>query len=713
MAPAPASEAEEPSEEAPSGEPPEVSRGDAWLRTRVAEIKSARVEARKQEQREAQKRRDAEKKAEAERKAKAEAEAAEAAAEAALRARVHDGVRRILEDKKESAKHKNAGHFQGVARPVFVSYAPDAGAEERLFIYRFVRELKRRCGPDGAKVCFDWESGLGPWAGPAFLARRHELLAAAKVVLCVTSPAYFKSEACKLELEACRHRVVHNAMPPECLGDVFRATSCKVVQVPYRAAAEVQSEDVLAVCDALRLSTKRPAHESALEAAEEVQALLASTGAVCQYDVDAALESGMVWTEADVKTWVRAQSDSKANGSLRGNPLPIARWNRFDLQAWVESNGAAMMRHCATLYEVHAIDGFVLPYLTEAMARDLGVEAEGALAALLAFIQRRNQMDRHDVEEHDSLLQRLSDSELTAYLTEVFRGADKDDSGTLDNMEFKALLREANLGLTSKDINVIMEDVDLNNDGEISFNEFVPTMVLLLRGYEAKRAAHSADESVSTTLSEVAENLVCRGRSRAEIGNALREVFRAFDRDNSGALDKKEFHAALQQLSKTGTGQNPKGLTRREIRALMNAADFNKDGVIQYEEFVPTALVCLVEQLKTRMTLSQANHGIEWLKDVIGESFQARIAEKVAEAEYKARYDNSIRVSDARLFRKSDVKVALHTISEEVLGCVVAGGDGAVGGSEMGAHSRSATRPLPKTKAFGIPDLHPHDGMQA
>ena len=44
----------------------------------------------------------------------------------------------------------------------------------------------------------------------------------------------------------------------------------------------------------------------------------------------------------------------------------------------------------------------------------------------------------------------------------------------LSRTEFKNCLKAAKLGLTRKDINLIMSTVDANKDGSISYEEFVP-----------------------------------------------------------------------------------------------------------------------------------------------------------------------------------------------------------------------------------------------
>lgn len=58
--------------------------------------------------------------------------------------------------------------------------------------------------------------------------------------------------------------------------------------------------------------------------------------------------------------------------------------------------------------------------------------------------------------------------------TDIFRKFDADDSGAIDNHEFEALHRELlSAGVTNKDKETFIRDIDRNRDGKLSFNEYV------------------------------------------------------------------------------------------------------------------------------------------------------------------------------------------------------------------------------------------------
>jgi Ca2+-binding EF-hand superfamily protein len=59
----------------------------------------------------------------------------------------------------------------------------------------------------------------------------------------------------------------------------------------------------------------------------------------------------------------------------------------------------------------------------------------------------------------------------------------------------------------------------------------------------------------------------------------LTEMFKAFDKDGNGYIDKEE-------LKNTMTNDLGIPLTEKETTEMINEADVNKDGKIDYNEFV-------------------------------------------------------------------------------------------------------------------------------
>eukprot|EP00854_Cymbomonas_tetramitiformis_P018963 gene18963-22664_t len=135
-------------------------------------------------------------------------------------------------------------------------------------------------------------------------------------------------------------------------------------------------------------------------------------------------------------------------------------------------------------------------------------------------------------------------------ISNIFSEADKDGNGKLDRMEFKACLRSAELGLTRKEINVILSNVDLDSDGCISYNEFIPCCFdLLVERFKedllASNSLNSADGIVQMLLKAFAEK----------------------DEVNEGKLPLKEVKHTLQELAAESFG-----LSRMQLVVIMAEA---------------------------------------------------------------------------------------------------------------------------------------------
>ena len=63
----------------------------------------------------------------------------------------------------------------------------------------------------------------------------------------------------------------------------------------------------------------------------------------------------------------------------------------------------------------------------------------------------------------------------------------------------------------------------------------------------------------------------------------LNELFKAFDKDNDGQIDYKEFEQGLMRL-------NSKGIKKEEIQSYFNEIDADKNGKIDYTEFIAATL---------------------------------------------------------------------------------------------------------------------------
>ena len=65
-------------------------------------------------------------------------------------------------------------------------------------------------------------------------------------------------------------------------------------------------------------------------------------------------------------------------------------------------------------------------------------------------------------------------------LKKMFVAADVNGSGSLDRAEFFAVFQSLNFGLTKKEIKSLMVQIDKNEDGTISYDDFAPVALNII-----------------------------------------------------------------------------------------------------------------------------------------------------------------------------------------------------------------------------------------
>ncbi|GMH87897.1 hypothetical protein TL16_g10997 [Triparma laevis f. inornata] len=173
--------------------------------------------------------------------------------------------------------------------------------------------------------------------------------------------------------------------------------------------------------------------------------------------------------------------------------------------------------------------------------------------------KENQELDKMDAVEDakDFLLHGMPRETLEEMLKSAFIKADKDKSGYLDRKEFKQCLKASGLGFTKKEINVMMSEVDLDGDGKITYDEFVPLCFSMLADMMA--------DKMKTMTSETEE----------EIKGTLEEVFlEAFVGDS--VVNKSEATALLRDADL--------GLTRVQIAAVMSEVKIDKKDCLDYHE---------------------------------------------------------------------------------------------------------------------------------
>lgn len=97
------------------------------------------------------------------------------------------------------------------------------------------------------------------------------------------------------------------------------------------------------------------------------------------------------------------------------------------------------------------------------------------------------------------------DLDLEAKLIQMFKDADADNSGGLDNAEFKRLLANSGGHFNPQDVEHIMNVCDKNNDGILVYKEFIPIALDLVQANNACKFVDDALEKELLVLKKNAE----------------------------------------------------------------------------------------------------------------------------------------------------------------------------------------------------------------
>ena len=95
----------------------------------------------------------------------------------------------------------------------------------------------------------------------------------------------------------------------------------------------------------------------------------------------------------------------------------------------------------------------------------------------------RDSMESHDQESDlkNAILSQFDDAELDAHILKIFKAADTNQSGSLSHFEIRNLFESLEINLSSFELSVLISEADVNNDGLIDYEEFVPVCADLLR----------------------------------------------------------------------------------------------------------------------------------------------------------------------------------------------------------------------------------------
>ena len=184
----------------------------------------------------------------------------------------------------------------------------------------------------------------------------------------------------------------------------------------------------------------------------------------------------------------------------------------------------------------------------------------------------------------------------------VFDMFDYNGDGSIDALELKsAMKRSIGVELSETELQDFMREFDIDGNGTIDFCEFVNLMAATKSGggeiptankttatataaRATKKSAASAanddddeDEKDFSTSAHSAHREISQPAASSSDEEEIRAAFKVFDMDGNGFISEDELRQTLSNL-----GEH---LSDRELRAMMNQADLNHDGQIDYNEF--------------------------------------------------------------------------------------------------------------------------------
>lgn len=140
------------------------------------------------------------------------------------------------------------------------------------------------------------------------------------------------------------------------------------------------------------------------------------------------------------------------------------------------------------------------------------------------------------------------DDEQIAELREIFRSFDRNNDGSLTQLELGSLLRSLGLKPGPEELENLINKADTNNNGLIEFSEFVS---LVSPELLSAKSPYTEDQ--------------------------LKQLFKMFDRDGNGFITAAELAHSMARLGHA--------LTAEELTGMIKEADTDGDGRISFPEF--------------------------------------------------------------------------------------------------------------------------------
>ena len=213
-------------------------------------------------------------------------------------------------------------------------------------------------------------------------------------------------------------------------------------------------------------------------------------------------------------------------------------------------------------------------------------------------------------------------------LLEMFRRADTDKNGSLSANEFHRLLEALDLGLTQYQMARLMAEADENDDGCISYSEFVPVMLKNLETYRSKQSAGKEWKERMEKAEAQAESAQSVLRQQLEETiHVLEGAFREAAKVEAAELgDGTSPHAypSLKRDNFLKCLASPKANLDRHMINMIAARIKDKDGKTPTKGVKDAVFTCHLENCKRQV-----------LEQITGSSMEEHLRHMLGNAEKK------------------------------------------------------------------------------
>eukprot|EP00930_Biecheleria_cincta_P084963 TRINITY_DN74385_c0_g1_i1.p1 TRINITY_DN74385_c0_g1~~TRINITY_DN74385_c0_g1_i1.p1 ORF type:complete len:303 (+),score=48.55 TRINITY_DN74385_c0_g1_i1:34-909(+) len=150
----------------------------------------------------------------------------------------------------------------------------------------------------------------------------------------------------------------------------------------------------------------------------------------------------------------------------------------------------------------------------------------------------------------------VSDNMRHQVLRVAFRSADENGNGTLSKAEIARYIRRVVPVLSSRNVDEIMSHADINDDGRVSYEEFVNWL----------------GENASLKIRNALQ------KSIVDESDIIRATFRSYDHNGDGLIKAGELKCVVTELCPE--------MSTQQMKVMFELMDSNQDDMVDYDEFV-------------------------------------------------------------------------------------------------------------------------------